>query len=31
MEEKYGWRDDIVALLAGSRDNAMAVKLTPAD
>lgn len=31
MLAKYGWRDEIVAVLAGSRDNAVAIRLTPAD
>jgi len=31
MQAKYGWRDDVVAVLAGSRDDAVAIRLTPAD
>ena len=30
MQTKYGWRDDVVALLAGSRDDAVAIRLVPA-
>jgi hypothetical protein len=29
MAQKYRWRDDIVAVLAGSRENGVAVRLTP--
>lgn len=29
MADKYRWRDTIVAVLAGSRENAVAVRLTP--
>ena len=31
MHDKYGWRDDVVSLLVGSRDDAMAIRLTPLD
>ena len=31
MKEKYAWREDIVSVLAGSRDRAMAIRLAPAD
>ncbi len=31
MRTKYGWRDQVVAVLAGSRRHAVAVRLTPLD
>lgn len=31
MKEKYGWREDVVSVLAGSREDAMAIRLNPAD
>ncbi len=31
MAAKYGWRDDIIAVLAGSRRNAVAIRLDPAE
>ncbi len=30
MAEKYGWRDDVIAVLVGGREDAVAVGLTPA-
>lgn len=30
MAEKYGWRDEVIAVLVGGRENAVAVSLTPA-
>lgn len=31
MAEKYGWREDIVSLFAGSREDAIAIRLVPLD
>jgi hypothetical protein len=31
MKDKYAWREDVVSVLAGSRDEAMAIRLTPVD
>lgn len=30
MLEKYGWRDEVVAALAGARDGAVPIRLVPA-
>lgn len=29
MAQKYGWRDDVIAVLVGGREDAVAVSLTP--
>jgi hypothetical protein len=31
MREKYGWRDVLIEVLVGGRDDAVAVQLVPAD
>jgi hypothetical protein len=31
MRDKYGWRDQVVAVLAGARDGAVPVRLVPAE
>lgn len=31
MQQKYAWRDDLIGLLIGGRDDAVAIRLTPAE
>lgn len=31
MAAKYGWRDDLISMLVGGRENDVAVRLTPTD
>ena len=31
MAAKYGWRDDVISMLVGGRENDVAVRLTPTD